>query len=94
MDSFVKIMYLFLGVFLLYALFQLFSFLYINYRKIKRKVQQIILKKFMKKEGILYVSLAHENFLLHKLKKMDYYPKYHFMLNLLKILKKYFLLRD
>ncbi len=73
MDSFVKIMYLFLGVFLLYALFQLFSFLYINYRKIKRKVQQIILKKFMKKEGILYVSLAHENFLLHKLKKMDYF---------------------
>lgn len=31
---------------------------------------------------------------INSIKKMDYYLKYHFMLNLLKILKKYFLLRD
>lgn len=63
----------FLLIFTFFLLFHFLSFCYFGYRSLKRKVQQSILKRFMKKEGILYVSDYHEKFLLRKLKRCDYF---------------------
>jgi len=74
MDSLKNILVLlFLFVFMLFLAFHFLTFCYFTYRNVKRKIQHTVLKRFMKKEGILYVSDIHEKFLLRKLKRSDYF---------------------
>jgi len=62
-----------IGLFSLFIIFHFCFFMFEQYHILKGIIQRHILKRVMKKEGILYISGQHEMFLRQKLKKADYF---------------------